>query len=151
MKKEKIKDILACIAVFLFSFFNIFSIAFLIFSFISFAFSKDERETWKYLEENGVLVEAVITDVVPLPDLENHEVYFTYEYNEREYTFMVYNYSGGRAVGTAIEAYIHPEKPEELIVYDGGSSYFFFIFFLVLAIVSGMAGFIFLLRKLGGK
>lgn len=150
MKKEKIIENLVAVAVFFLSFFNIFTIIFLIFSFVNLSQANSEKERWEHLEKNGVLVEAVITDIVTLPDLENHEVYFTYEYEEKEYTFMVYNYSEGRVPGKTIEAYIYPENPGELIIYDGDTSYFFFWFFLGLSVVSGIAGLTFILRRKGG-
>lgn len=95
-------------------------------------YNQQKKEKWEYLEENGVIVEATITDIVTLPGLEDYEVYFTYEYEGKEYTFMVYNYFEGRVPGKTIEAYISPENPGELIVYNGGTSYFFFWFFLFL-------------------
>ena len=48
-------------------------------------------------------------------------MYFKYTYDGKEYSYVNRNYPGGTKIGKEAEAYIYPEKPEELFLYYSSS------------------------------
>ena len=84
----------------------------------------------KDYKENGVKVEATSYDVEWYNNNEDFDVYYSYEYQGKEYSHTIRNFHGGHKTGKTIEAYIYPESPDKLYVPARNLFVAFFMFML---------------------
>jgi len=106
------------------------SCIFLGISIIMFAYAVGDLNTLKDYKNNGTMVSATICDVDWDKAHENFEVTFIYEHMGKEYSYIVENYHGGHKMGKTVDAYIYPDKPENLYLPAGNLFIGFFMFFL---------------------
>ncbi len=140
---DRLKNFFNAIKKPFFTFFNMFTVSFLLISLFCLYTAEKEKKEWEYLRENGIQVEATIVDIIYTTSDEDHYTFFEYEVDGKTYIYEEQNYSDGLIMGKTITAYIYPESPENLIIYDGSTASFFVWFMLGLALVSGF-GFLYL-------
>lgn len=122
-------------------FFNIVTVFFLILAIGCLYSSVNDNRQWEAVKASGVRVNATIIKVVELDsggDVPDHDVYFRYTYDGKEYTYIYTNYPDGRRVGKTVTGYVFPNAPDELILSDGSTDMFFFFFLLGLALLFGI-------------
>ena len=104
---------------FLFPRMNILSLLFLLLTVVVLVSTFQDINTLNDYKKNGVAVNAVSYKVEEEGD--DHYVYFKYTYDGKEYSYMKMNYPGGTKIDNEVEAYLYPDKPEELYLYYSSS------------------------------
>ena len=134
---DKIKNFFLTIKKPFFTFFNMFTVSFLLLALFCLYSAEKEKKEWEYLQKNGIPVEATIVDIKYISSDEPHYAYFEYEVDGKTYIHEQQNYPDGLIMGKTITAYVYPESPGNLIISDGSTSTFFVWFMLGLALISG--------------
>lgn len=98
---------------------NLLSFLFLLLTVVTLVFTFKDIFTLNDYKTNGVAVDAVSYHVEK--DGDDNYVYFKYNYNGEEYSYVKMNYAGGTKIGNKVKAYIYPDKPEELYLYYSSS------------------------------